>query len=713
MEKYAATFIFLSFMLVNTIAQDEKRANVWYFNPGLGLDFNTTPPTVLTDGKIMSGAGEGGATICDRNGQLLIYTDGKRIWNRNHEVIPGAADIGGHISVTQSSIILPSPADDNILYVFAINELKADSLHLNGEFYYSIVDMRLNGSLGGIVSVKNKLYDYCTEKLTAIRHCNQKDFWIITHENGNDNFLIWKLTAEGISDEPIIRKIGTNHFVGVGSLKSSPLGDKIAISNFIEDFVEVFDFDTENGRITQPISLRGGTFKTPYSLAFSPNGKRLYVSNFLDSLIMQYNLTLATDRAVNDSRIDVAKLQVGFSNPGVIQNAPDGKIYISVKISPYIAAIRQPNLLGEACDVHQQEVFLGDKRSGITLPNFLPIYFRQRDTIEAIEWTENCEQEKELTAVVSIGGDSLAYEWYFENELLPHSNATTIQVENDGNYTFKALIFDRCKTVLRELVASAEVQFDDVPLLEIVAIEQQEATCDEANGELNIQASGGEPPYDFSINERAIQTNATFSNLRAGEKMISVRDARGCEVYDTTTIQQFSRPKVVNWQSQPSLCGEATGTLVVSVGDGFGDISIAWQNDFFTPELTQSNLAQGDYLVQIKDESNCQIDTLLTVNSLRCPIYIPNAISPNDDGINDVFQLYPHPEFDGEIISFMIVDKWGGLIYREATPESDMIIWEGYFKGQKVVNGEYLYVLDVRYVDGVSERFRGTVWVEY
>ena len=97
-------------------------------------------------------------------------------------------------------------------------------------------------------------------------------------------------------------------------------------------------------------------------------------------------------------------------------------------------------------------------------------------------------------------------------------------------------------------------------------------------------------------------------------------------------------------------------SLSLTIADGFGNVSIAWKDDRFTPELTQSNLAKGDYLIRIKDKADCQIDTVLTVNSLRCPVYIPNAISPNDDGVNDVFQLYPHPEFDGKIVSFMIFD---------------------------------------------------------
>jgi hypothetical protein len=63
-------------------AQINKRVNVWYFGYNAGLNFNTGTPTPLTDGALS--IWEGCATICDENGNLLFYTDGSSIWNKNH-----------------------------------------------------------------------------------------------------------------------------------------------------------------------------------------------------------------------------------------------------------------------------------------------------------------------------------------------------------------------------------------------------------------------------------------------------------------------------------------------------------------------------------------------------------------------------------------------------------------------------------------------------
>lgn len=73
--------IFLSFDSVG-----QKEANTWYFGKNSGLNFNTNPATVLTDGKIDTR--EGVAVISDPNtGKLIFYTEGTTIWNRNHVLI--------------------------------------------------------------------------------------------------------------------------------------------------------------------------------------------------------------------------------------------------------------------------------------------------------------------------------------------------------------------------------------------------------------------------------------------------------------------------------------------------------------------------------------------------------------------------------------------------------------------------------------------------
>ena len=60
----------------------QKQANIWYFGKNAGLDFNSGTAIPLTDGAMNTW--EGCASIADPNGNLLFYTDGITVWNKNH-----------------------------------------------------------------------------------------------------------------------------------------------------------------------------------------------------------------------------------------------------------------------------------------------------------------------------------------------------------------------------------------------------------------------------------------------------------------------------------------------------------------------------------------------------------------------------------------------------------------------------------------------------
>lgn len=108
------SFIFLFFTYTLTTAQKEN--NIWYFGNESGINFNTTPPTVLTDGKM--NAYEGCASVCDDTGKLLFYTDGSYVWNKNHLLMPNGKQLDGGNSSSQSVIIVKKPGSSFIYYIF-------------------------------------------------------------------------------------------------------------------------------------------------------------------------------------------------------------------------------------------------------------------------------------------------------------------------------------------------------------------------------------------------------------------------------------------------------------------------------------------------------------------------------------------------------------------------------------------------------------------
>ena len=97
--------VILAIFLLPTLMYGQQEAANWYFGVGAGLSFTSGEAVPLTNGVLNTI--EGSASISDRNGNLLFYTDGSTVYNRNHQVMLNGSDLKGNVSSTQSAIIVP------------------------------------------------------------------------------------------------------------------------------------------------------------------------------------------------------------------------------------------------------------------------------------------------------------------------------------------------------------------------------------------------------------------------------------------------------------------------------------------------------------------------------------------------------------------------------------------------------------------------------
>src|SRR5690606_37559289 len=100
---------------ISTYAQEH---NIWYFGTYAGLDFNSGVPVALTDGQLNTM--EGSASIADSNGNLLFYTNGVSVWNKNHEIMENGTGLMGDSSSIQSALIVLKPGSNTIYYIFTV-----------------------------------------------------------------------------------------------------------------------------------------------------------------------------------------------------------------------------------------------------------------------------------------------------------------------------------------------------------------------------------------------------------------------------------------------------------------------------------------------------------------------------------------------------------------------------------------------------------------
>ena len=312
---------------------EEQRANIWYFGNRAGIDFNTLPnPPVALDDSAMD-APEGTSTISDRNGKVIFYTDGDKVYDRTHTEI--ATGIGGDPLSAQAALIVPVPNDETLYYIFTTQA--SDGASAN-ELRYSLFDIKPNGGLGAVTSQNNLLFAKSTERITANGN------WLIAHEYGNNSFRAYPITAAGIGD-PVISSIGSPH-----SFKSVSTGQgymKIGARNNVavalsmpgtSNFVELFTLVDSSGVLTnfRQIDLNEPNGQV-YGIEFSPAGNKVFATlkgaptpsavyeYFLDSINAPYlrNITPAPTQEL-----------------GALQIGPDGQIYMAINGSNVLGTIQ-------------------------------------------------------------------------------------------------------------------------------------------------------------------------------------------------------------------------------------------------------------------------------------------------------------------------------------------------------------------------------------
>lgn len=205
--------------------------------------------------------------------------------------------------------------------------------------------------------------------LTAVKHGNGRDWWVITHGGKNDKYYVFLIDPTGIS-APSVQQIGGVLFSAQGQVCFSPNGSKFSQYDPYND-LHLFDFDRCSGALSNHAHISINDSAAGGGVAFSANSEILYVSS--TKYVYQFDL-MASDLAA--SKITVATWDNYYSpSPPaattffLAQLAPDNKIYISSTNSVLsMHVIEHPDSLGLACDVCQHCVSLPAYNAS-TVPN--------------------------------------------------------------------------------------------------------------------------------------------------------------------------------------------------------------------------------------------------------------------------------------------------------------------------------------------------------
>jgi PKD repeat protein len=416
----------------------QKEVMRWYFGGNCDIDFTGAAPITHSNSAMV--AGEGCGSIADENGNLLFYTNGVEIWNKNHVTMANGASLLGSGSTSQSSLISKKPGSSNLYYVFTLGSVTSVT---NPVFAYSIVDMSLAAGLGS-VTVKNAILGTgYNEALHATLHCNGQDVWVAVHKRNSNDYNVFLLSSSGVNNNPIVSFSGTNTSQ-IGTMKFSPSGRRLCLAN--GDSVEVLDFDPSTGQFSSPLFL-AVTGGLSYGCEFSPDGSKVYVtSHSTPGKLYQWDLCAGTASAVAASVYTVSS---PVSLHG-LQLDPRGQILVAKNNSPDLAAITNPNAVGSACNFLQNALPVNSGTVYSGLPNFLSHYFRQKPLVS---YNTNCGSVVfNYTAPAFCAQTSYSInnvQWFFGDTASGALNTSTLTIpthsySSNGTYTVKFIASYNC-----------------------------------------------------------------------------------------------------------------------------------------------------------------------------------------------------------------------------------------------------------------------------
>ncbi len=646
-------------------ARAQPEALNWKFGSQAGLSFpagGSGGPGVQPAGSSMN-AYEGCASISDADGVLQCYSNGLEVWDRTGQRMPSGQLQGSDLSASQAALLLRGPSQRRFYYLFNIG---AEGTASFGVVRQTIVDMSLRGGLGDVGSVNSRALlipggGLVTEKLTAVRHANGRDYWVVVHGWENNNFYSYLLSPSGLTSSPVVSAVGAVHqgsgtggSNSIGYLRASPDGRRLAAAQ-VSTGVELFDFDAATGRVSAPQPVpRVSEFS--YSLEFSPDNSKLYLTD--GSAVYQLNLA---------ANLAVTRLPAAGGPTMGLQRGPDNQIYVSILGTGSLAVIRRPNAAGLACGLEPAAQPLNGGVAQLGLPNFpnafatdvvlpppaplpAPVIGPVAQACAGILLTFSA------AAPAPAGG---VFTWNFGDPASGADNTATGSVVTHryaagGAYRVSLTLTTPDGTAT---AAPLTVQVGAAPVFSLGA--RQQFLC---AGQTLVLGAGAQPAgSSYRWQDGSVGTSYTVRT--PGRYGLRLTSPQGCVSRDSVEVLPLS-PPVVRLGRDTLLCPDAFLTLQTNPQPAGS--TYRWSDGSTAPTLQVGQ--PGQYFVEVRSPDGCvaRAAQLVAAGSAAtgCPVaIIPNIITPNGDPQNQFFAPQGLPAGDWALLIF---NRWGRQVFQQA-----------------------------------------------
>ncbi len=654
--------ILILILLMNcTVLLAQTEQNNWYFGRFAAISFTGGAAQPKFDNP-QNSYGSTASISNPTTGNLLFYTNGQKMWNKNHVTMPNGN--GPFASATSDVMIVPMPFNNNKYYVFFMGEVSS--------LMYVIVDMSLDNGNGDVITTPRAISTNNLKTICVVNHLYNNAFWVITHEVNSNKFKAHYIDSTGVSSLIITSEIGIIPTI-YGDMVASNQGNKLAVTHYQKDqsSVEVFDFDNVCGKVSNQVILpKQNDWDYPYGIAFSPNDSNLYITySYMQSQLIQYSgNNYQTNYTIATSPSNFNKLRLGIDN----------KIYITTHDNGIpgkrINAILNPDELSNLCQ-YRETFFVLDEGTGKNrIANFELPHFTTGKKISSVV------NDNVISITGQCLGDTTAFTfnnnlpydsilWRINDNGYYYGNNTTIQhvFKHAGKHAILITIY-KCGN---KFLLADSIKIDDTPEINFAT---DTTIC--ANQKITLTGTVAQS-YTWSTNE----TTQQITTQDTGLVWLKATN-NNCTAIDSINI--LNHPNIITaLGSEYFICEDDLELVKLDAGEGFTDYKWTPTNDTSQWIIVKQT---GEYFVKVIDNFGCYGDGNTKVKR-RCDalLYFPNIFTPNNDGENDIY--LPKGQ-DVTKFEIKIYNRWGQLVFNGNNVHNG---WDGNFDNQFATNGVYIF----------------------
>lgn len=613
-----------------------KANSQWVFGHQAGLNLNGSTPNAFESGLNTISPEvivEGGASVADPiTGNLQFYTGGRNMMNANHVVMPNGDNLlGNRGSTTQGVCIVPVIDSPGKYYVFNLNGSTDYNVVTSGSgtLFYSVVDMSLDGGLGDV-------------------------------EAGRKNVLLFQNAAADSMGEAMIAIPGENCDIW------------LLVHNFCKPVFKAFHITSggvDANYITSTVgNVQGGPFVVPGTdkgaylvggMSVSPDRQLLAMTTmpggfgtdtafigYRTSQLFKFNpATGIVSDALNIGPVTTKGYVPAFS--------PDGtRLYFTNNVEPLPTEVVQYTISSyDSTIIAGTRAVIGvlpdEARGGYCRMYKDKVYVNPGFTID-FNFVGRIESP-------DLQGTAANYQ-PLAIQLLPGTSCAAM-LPNEVVFAFKGS--DTLAKVALDTTLCGGGSFPP----------------------LTLNAKPGAPGYTWDDGS----TNAGRNITAPGIYWVMYKTT--CKtVIDTYRVSQAPPLPPFSLGADAVICKDK-GSVTFSAPAGMD--SYQWQDNSTARTFTARTA--GTFFVTVTENGCTASDTVL-VNTKTCSCFanIPNAFSPNGDGLNDFF----NPGITNDCVpignyAFRIFNRWGQLVYSSFSRADQG--WDGKYNSQPADGGTYFY----------------------